>query len=135
MPPLLARRCHCSCSRLSALSLRLCERSCTVVSGAPASNALGGAGAVIADVVVQSLGLAGWVAAIMMLVFGVASLVDIGADLIPWLDHLLDDLGADAVRLSPDVMARLEALINRNTVAGNRYNEQANREVDTEVFA
>jgi len=51
------------------------------------------------------------------------------------VDHLLDDLGAEAVRLSPEVMARLEALINQHTVAGNRYNDQANREVDTEVFA
>jgi hypothetical protein len=51
------------------------------------------------------------------------------------VDHLLDDLGADAVHLSPDVMARLDALINQHTVAGNRYNDQANREVDTEVFA
>ncbi len=31
-------------------------------------------------------------------------------------------------------MARLEALVNPATVSGNRYNEQANREVDTEVF-
>jgi hypothetical protein len=31
-------------------------------------------------------------------------------------------------------MARLEALINQDTVAGNRYNAQANSEVDTEVF-
>jgi aryl-alcohol dehydrogenase-like predicted oxidoreductase len=51
------------------------------------------------------------------------------------VDHLLDNLGADPVRLSPEVMARLEALINHNTVVGNRYNEQANSEVDTEVFA
>jgi aryl-alcohol dehydrogenase-like predicted oxidoreductase len=51
------------------------------------------------------------------------------------VDHLLDDLGADTVRLSPDVMVRLEAQINEKTVAGNRYTEQANREVDTEVFA
>jgi hypothetical protein len=28
----------------------------------------------------------------------------------------------------------LEALINQDTVAGNRYNAQANSEVDTEVF-
>ena len=32
------------------------------------------------------------------------------------------------------LMARLEALINQDTVAGNRYNPQANSEVDTEVF-
>jgi len=37
-------------------------------------------------------------------------------------------------RTPPEVIARLEALINEKTVAGNRYNEQANREVDTEVF-
>lgn len=50
------------------------------------------------------------------------------------VEHLHDNLGAADVRLSPDVMARLEALINQDTVAGNRYTEQANREVDTEVF-
>jgi hypothetical protein len=32
-------------------------------------------------------------------------------------------------------MNRLEALINPNTVVGDRYNDQANSEVDTEVFA
>ncbi len=48
--------------------------------------------------------------------------------------HLLDDLGAADVRLGENVMARLQTLINQNTVAGNRYAEQGNREVDTEVF-
>ena len=48
--------------------------------------------------------------------------------------HLLDDLGAANVKLSADVLARLNALVNENTVAGSRYNEQGNREVDTEVF-
>ena len=48
--------------------------------------------------------------------------------------HLLDDLGAANVKLSADVLARLGALVNENTVAGSRYNEQGNREVDTEVF-
>jgi aryl-alcohol dehydrogenase-like predicted oxidoreductase len=51
------------------------------------------------------------------------------------VDHLLEDLGADGVVLSADAMQRLQALVNENTVSGNRYNEQANREVDTEVFA
>jgi aryl-alcohol dehydrogenase-like predicted oxidoreductase len=50
------------------------------------------------------------------------------------VDHLLDDLAAVEVRLDADVMARLDALINEGTVQGNRYTEQANREVDTEVF-
>ena len=48
--------------------------------------------------------------------------------------HLLDDLGAVNVTLSDDVMARLNALFNDRAVAGNRYNDQGNREVDTEVF-
>lgn len=51
------------------------------------------------------------------------------------VDHLLDNLGADTVRLDVTTMARLDALINPQTVQGDRYNAQANREVDTEVFA
>jgi len=63
-----------------------------------------------------------------------------GDDLIPIpgttsVEHLRDDLGAVDVQLSGDLMARLEALINERTVAGDRYNDQANSEVDTEVFA
>ncbi|MBL0917764.1 MAG: aldo/keto reductase [Hydrogenophaga sp.] len=50
------------------------------------------------------------------------------------VDHLLEDLGADGVVLNADAMQRLQALVNENTVSGNRYAEQANREVDTEVF-
>jgi aryl-alcohol dehydrogenase-like predicted oxidoreductase len=49
--------------------------------------------------------------------------------------HLTDDLGATGVSLSPDTMAAVEALINQHTVSGDRYNAQANSEVDTEVFA
>jgi aryl-alcohol dehydrogenase-like predicted oxidoreductase len=48
--------------------------------------------------------------------------------------HLCDDLGAVDVNLDAALLMRLEALINQNTVAGNRYNAQANSEVDTEVF-
>ena len=48
--------------------------------------------------------------------------------------HLNEDMAAVDVRLSADVMARLEGLVNDGTVAGNRYNAQANSEVDTEVF-
>ena len=63
-----------------------------------------------------------------------------GNDLIPIpgttsVEHLMDDLGAVDVKLSADLMARVEALINERTVAGDRYNAQANSEVDTEVFA
>lgn len=49
--------------------------------------------------------------------------------------HLKEDLAAADVKLSPELIGRLDALINEKTVAGNRYSEQANREVDTEVFA
>ena len=48
--------------------------------------------------------------------------------------HLQEDLKAADIQLAPDLVARLEALINQKTVAGNRYGDQANREVDTEVF-
>jgi aryl-alcohol dehydrogenase-like predicted oxidoreductase len=49
--------------------------------------------------------------------------------------HLQEDLGAADVRLTADAMARLDALINQQTVVGSRYNAQGNSEVDTEVFA
>ena len=63
-----------------------------------------------------------------------------GDDLIPIpgttsVEHLLDDLGSVNVKLSADLIARVEALINERTVVGDRYNAQANSEVDTETFA
>jgi aryl-alcohol dehydrogenase-like predicted oxidoreductase len=62
-----------------------------------------------------------------------------GEDIIPIpgttsVDHLLDDLAAVNVQLDAGVMTRLEAVINQSTVAGDRYNAQANSEVDTETF-
>ncbi len=48
--------------------------------------------------------------------------------------HLHEDLGAADVRLSADVMSRLEGLINPSTVHGARYNAQSASEVDTEEF-
>jgi aryl-alcohol dehydrogenase-like predicted oxidoreductase len=50
------------------------------------------------------------------------------------LDHILENAGADAVQLSADVMAALDALINQSTVVGARYDAQATQEVDTEDF-
>jgi aryl-alcohol dehydrogenase-like predicted oxidoreductase len=50
------------------------------------------------------------------------------------VDHLSDDLAAVDVKLDASLLARLDALINQNTVAGNRYSAQSNSEVDTEVF-
>ena len=48
--------------------------------------------------------------------------------------HLAEDLAAADVKLEPGLLRRLEALVNEKTVAGNRYSEQSNREVDSEVF-
>jgi aryl-alcohol dehydrogenase-like predicted oxidoreductase len=69
----------------------------------------------------------------------IAWLLQQGDDILPIpgttsVDHLMDDIGAAAVSLSADVIARLNALINQHTVHGDRYNAQANSEVDTEVF-
>lgn len=50
------------------------------------------------------------------------------------LDHLQEDLGAAAVKLSPQHMAQLESLINQDNVAGPRYAPQGTGEVDTENF-
>jgi aryl-alcohol dehydrogenase-like predicted oxidoreductase len=50
------------------------------------------------------------------------------------VDHLREDLAAADVRLAPDLVARLDRLINQQTVSGNRYSEQSNREVDAEGF-
>ena len=50
------------------------------------------------------------------------------------VEHLLEDLRAAEVKLSADMMGKLEALINQQTVHGNRYNEQSRSEVDTEEF-
>lgn len=51
------------------------------------------------------------------------------------VSHLMEDLGALGVRLSPQVMAALDGLINQTNVVGARYNPQNQQEVDTEVFA
>lgn len=50
------------------------------------------------------------------------------------VDHLQEDLAAGDVKLEPGLLQRLEALVNEKTVAGNRYSEQSNREVDAETF-
>jgi aryl-alcohol dehydrogenase-like predicted oxidoreductase len=48
--------------------------------------------------------------------------------------HLQENLRAAAVRLSPELLARLESLINQGTVSGHRYSGQSRSEVDTEEF-
>jgi aryl-alcohol dehydrogenase-like predicted oxidoreductase len=62
-----------------------------------------------------------------------------GEDIIPIpgttsLTHLSEDLAAGDVSLSPAIMAKLDTLINQNTVVGSRYSAQSQSEVDTEVF-
>jgi hypothetical protein len=50
------------------------------------------------------------------------------------VSHLQDDIGASDVKLSTELIAKLDALINEKTVQGSRYNAQSNSEVDTEIF-
>jgi aryl-alcohol dehydrogenase-like predicted oxidoreductase len=50
------------------------------------------------------------------------------------IDHLKENMGAAQVQLSADVLQRLDQAINTHNVVGNRYNEVASSEVDTEVF-
>jgi aryl-alcohol dehydrogenase-like predicted oxidoreductase len=62
-----------------------------------------------------------------------------GEDIIPIpgttsVEHLREDLAAAGVKLSPDLIADVEALINERSVQGNRYSAQARIEVDTEEF-
>jgi aryl-alcohol dehydrogenase-like predicted oxidoreductase len=62
-----------------------------------------------------------------------------GEDILPIpgttrIAHLEEDVGAAAVRLSADDIRRVEAIVNQQTVSGNRYPEQARGEVDTEEF-
>ncbi len=51
------------------------------------------------------------------------------------LAHLEEDLGAGKVELDAATVARLDALINRHTVTGARYNAATQAEIDTEEFS
>ena len=67
----------------------------------------------------------------------IAWLLHRGPDILPIpgttsVEHLQEDLAADAVRLSPEVMTQLEGVMHDRLIEGSRYNEQANSEVDTE---
>jgi aryl-alcohol dehydrogenase-like predicted oxidoreductase len=48
--------------------------------------------------------------------------------------HLEENVGAGRVVLSPDLTARLDALVNRHSILGERYNAATQAEVDTENF-
>ena len=51
------------------------------------------------------------------------------------IEHLEENLGAAALTLDANVIARADALINQHTVHGPRYNAATQAEIDTEVFA
>jgi len=48
--------------------------------------------------------------------------------------HLRENIAAADVQLAPEIVARVDALINQRTVCGERYGAQSASEVDTEVF-
>jgi len=50
------------------------------------------------------------------------------------LAHLEENLAAAQIELSPEVAARVDALINRRSIAGDRYNAATQAEIDTENF-
>jgi aryl-alcohol dehydrogenase-like predicted oxidoreductase len=50
------------------------------------------------------------------------------------IPHLEENARTADVRLSADVMARLDALVNPNTVSGRRYNDLVLAEIDTETL-
>ena len=63
-----------------------------------------------------------------------------GPDIIPIpgttrVDHLLENLQAADLCISPDLLARADACINHRTVSGPRYAAKPQSEVDTEQFA
>ena len=45
--------------------------------------------------------------------------------------HLEESVGAAAVSLTPEIVTRLDRLINQRTVAGPRYNETTQKDIDT----
>ena len=50
--------------------------------------------------------------------------------------HVIENMGAaDRPPLAASLVVRLDALINEHTVAGKRYNESTQQEIDTENFA
>jgi aryl-alcohol dehydrogenase-like predicted oxidoreductase len=48
--------------------------------------------------------------------------------------HVTENMGAADIELAPSLIARLDVLINERTVAGARYNEATQQEIDTENF-
>jgi hypothetical protein len=51
------------------------------------------------------------------------------------LDHMVENARAAEVRLDPEIVARVGAIINQNTVSGPRYSAANQADVSTEEFA
>ncbi|MEO7335610.1 MAG: aldo/keto reductase [Caldimonas sp.] len=51
------------------------------------------------------------------------------------LEHLAENIAAADVRLEPALLDKVDAVINRHTVQGPRYNAATQTEIDTEEFA
>lgn len=51
------------------------------------------------------------------------------------LVHLKDNVAATSIALRGEIIARVEGLINEDTVAGGRYSAASQAEIDTEEFA
>jgi len=49
-------------------------------------------------------------------------------------DHVVENSASALLQLNRSVMTRLDALINRHTVAGNRYSNATQDEIDTETY-
>src|SRR5690606_26808177 len=50
------------------------------------------------------------------------------------VEHVIDNAAANGIQLDNATIAKLNSLINQQTVKGKRYNEQSESEVDTEAF-
>ncbi len=50
------------------------------------------------------------------------------------IEHLRENMGAAALAVSPEALARADALINQRTVSGARYSAAAQADIDTEEF-
>jgi aryl-alcohol dehydrogenase-like predicted oxidoreductase len=66
-----------------------------------------------------------------------AWLLQRGPDILPIpgttsLAHLEQNVAAAALGLEPELMQRIDALVNPSTVSGGRYNASTQREIDTE---
>jgi aryl-alcohol dehydrogenase-like predicted oxidoreductase len=49
-------------------------------------------------------------------------------------EHVVENVASASLQLDRSVMQRLDTLINQNTVAGNRYSNATQDEIDTEMF-